>query len=360
MDQTWDANPIHDVANIASDVGGFFTGPPGDPGRIRQAAQRVEHIAWEYRQHAAAINEAVDALTQTWGGDGAQAFHARWYAGAGQPGPAQVLSDMYDKLTTFAGDLRDYASRLENKQHDHWIQMAALAAMTVVNVVQLGADPATDAAEVGMGTAMQIGTSFALPALTTFAGREALALFASDVVGQLGAHLWDDLDPQFEKGVVPFIDGNELASLLPVPACSVVGPETAEGAPLPADVGLTPDSRLQNAESASIPEDKFARYSLDPAHPQNRNKWRPFQRLGYDVSAEGGRERGAQNLIDQIRQQLPSLTAKSQRSTNYGHRFQVDVPIIGPNEKTGTLVTIWQVDNGTAIPKLITNWLEDS
>ena len=46
-----------------------------DPGRIRQAAQRVEHLAWEYRQHAAAINDAVDALTQAWGGDGGKPCH---------------------------------------------------------------------------------------------------------------------------------------------------------------------------------------------------------------------------------------------------------------------------------------------
>ena len=62
MDQTWDANPIHDSGNIAADLGGVFAGPPGDPGQIRQSAQRIEHLAWEYQQHAAAINHAVDTL----------------------------------------------------------------------------------------------------------------------------------------------------------------------------------------------------------------------------------------------------------------------------------------------------------
>lgn len=360
MGQTWDANPIHDVANIASDVGGFFTGPPGDPGRIRQAAQRVEHLAWEYRQHAAAVTEAVDALTQTWGGDAAQAFHGRWYAGGGQPGPAHLLSEMHDQLTAFAAGLRDYATRLENKQHDHWIQMAALAALTVVNAVQLGADPATDAAEVGMGTAVQIGSSFSLPAMTTFASREAFALFASDLVGQLGAHVWDSLDPQSERNSVPFIDRGELASLLPLPACSVTGPDISEGDGLiPDQAGLTPDGRLENAESASIPEDKFANYAMDPEHPQNRGKWQAFKRLGYDLSTQRGRVTGAQNLIDQIREQLSALPAKRQSATSYGHRLQVEVPIRGPNGNTGTLFTVWQVDDGTATPKLITTWLKD-
>lgn len=32
--------------------------------------------------------------------------------------------------------------------------------------------------------------------------------------------------------------------------------------------------------------------------------------------------------------------------------------VTGPNGKSGKLVTIWQIDRGTSVPRMITNWLE--
>jgi uncharacterized protein YukE len=190
------------VANIGSDVVGFITGPPGDPGRIRQAAKHVEDLSARYDADRRAINEAVDELLRIWHGDSATDFAAKWYrGGAGGPAATAVLADAKQRLDGFAKKLNDYADQLEHAQHDHWIQTALMAGLTVVNVVQLGLDPATDAAEVGLAS------------VGTMALRQGAIAGFSDLVGQAGADLWDHLDSGFDgtgDHVVGWFDPLEL------------------------------------------------------------------------------------------------------------------------------------------------------
>lgn len=165
--------------------------------RIRQAASLIDTLRGHYDADRRAINEAVDELLHTWRGDGAAAFQKSWYGGGGTPAPAQALEQMTPKLDRFAAQLRDYADQLEHAQHDHWIQMAVLTAMTVVNVAQGGADPATDAAEVGMVAADSVSMGFDLVDVGTLAFKGAFAGFTSDLAGQAGADIWDHF---FESG----------------------------------------------------------------------------------------------------------------------------------------------------------------
>jgi uncharacterized protein YukE len=152
---------------------GFITGPPGDPGRIRQVAKQVEDLSARYDADQRAINEAVDELLRTWHGDSATDFAAKWYGGSGGPAATAVLADAKQKLDGFAKKLNDYADQLEHTQHDHWIQTALMAGLTVLNVAQLGLDPATDAAEVGLAT------------VGTMALRQGAIAFGSNLDGQL-------------------------------------------------------------------------------------------------------------------------------------------------------------------------------
>lgn len=46
------------------------------------------------------------------------------------------------------------------------------------------------------------------------------------------------------------------------------------------------------------------------------------------------------------------------RTSLFGPRFEVKVVIVGPNGKNGTLQTVWQYDQGSDTPRLVTNWLE--
>ena len=189
--QVWNGDLLHDGANVLEDVAGFIAGPPGDPARIRQTASVFETLSDHYDADGRAINEAVDELLNTWQGDSATAFQTRWYGDGGTPAPAQALAHMTARLDRFVAQLRDYADQLEHAQHDHWIQMAVLTAMTVINVAQGGLDPATDAAEVGMAAVDTVSTGFDLAEVGTLAVKGAFAGFTSDIAGQAGADIWD-------------------------------------------------------------------------------------------------------------------------------------------------------------------------
>jgi hypothetical protein len=97
---------------------------------------------------------------------------------------------------------------------------------------------------------------------------------------------------------------------------------------------------------------------MNPSNPNNGGKWSAFQNLGYDVKSDSGRAFGANDVISQVRSQLPKTQATPNGTSPFGPRVEVDVSITGPNGSTGTLVTIWQYDNGSAVPRLITNYLK--
>lgn len=196
--QTWNGDVLHDAGNVVSDIGGWLSGPPGDPGRIRACADQVDALVTRFHADHRGLNEGIDELTTAWTGDGATQFRATWYGGGTQVATDRVLTDARAKLSRFSRNLRDYADQLEHAQTEHWIQMGILVALTVVNAAQLGADPATNAAEVGVAAGTAVGTSFALADIGTMAVQSALIGFGTDVVSQFGADLIDRLDPRFD------------------------------------------------------------------------------------------------------------------------------------------------------------------
>jgi hypothetical protein len=203
------------AGDALGDIGGFFTGPPGDPQRIRHIASRVDALNAEYQGHVRVLSEAVDLLTTSWTGDAARSFHTAWYGPetceARPTSPVQVMAWVASAMTTFAGQLRDYADSLERAQHEHWIELGVMAAMTLVNVAQLGADPVTDAAEIGIAS----GSAISFGSVAEIATTGAMANLTADVVGQLGADAWDGLDPGFDRSGgdgVPVFDVGEAVS----------------------------------------------------------------------------------------------------------------------------------------------------
>jgi len=97
---------------------------------------------------------------------------------------------------------------------------------------------------------------------------------------------------------------------------------------------------------------------MNPDNSANQGKWMAFAAIGYDVRNPQSRKSAAQDVINQVQQQLSDLPAIQGQSSSYGFRFEVRAVIQGGNRKEGTLVTIWQTDAGKNIPRLITNWLE--
>lgn len=123
---------------------------------------------------------------------------------------------------------------------------------------------------------------------------------------------------------------------------------------------------LKNFDLAQMDPAKFENYSMDPNNPNNRTKkddpntgkWVAFRNLGYNVSTQEGRIAGTQDVMNQVKDELPNEPAIFERMTAHGPRYIVDVPIKGPNGRTGTLVTVWQYDSGSTTPRLITNFLK--
>jgi uncharacterized protein YukE len=219
------------AGTVAGDIGGFFTGPPGDPGRIRQIATLVDAVNSDYTRAARALDDAVLTLTLSWTGSAATQFHAAWTAPT-RTSPSSLLSSLSDTLTAFARELRDHADKLENAQNQHWVQLGLMAALTLLNAAQGGADPATDAAEVAAGTAMEVGADLTLTGLGEMALTGAINGFASDALSQLGADLLDRLDPQFNDtgdDAVPVFDGGQALQGAVQGALSTVDDGLGEG-----------------------------------------------------------------------------------------------------------------------------------
>ena len=121
---------------------------------------------------------------------------------------------------------------------------------------------------------------------------------------------------------------------------------------------LDPGKPLPEAPSAAIDDAKFLRYSMDPGNPNNNGKWKAWSQLGYDVDDLTNRAAASEDVIRQVRDQLDRLPAREGKSSDFGRRFEVEIPITGPNGRSGTLFTVWQFDKGSTTPRMITNLLK--
>jgi hypothetical protein len=133
-------------------------------------------------------------------------------------------------------------------------------------------------------------------------------------------------------------------------------PESAEAQARANIENWKPGDPMPNADSAQINPAKFEKYSMDPANVQNNGKWQAWEKLGYDVKTEVGRQIATQDIMKQLSGKLLQTPAQKGMVSDFGKRFELDVEIVGANGRAATLGTKWQIDAGTTIPRLITNW----
>ena len=111
--------------------------------------------------------------------------------------------------------------------------------------------------------------------------------------------------------------------------------------------GKVGEERLLNADQAIIDPRKLTDYALDPNHPVGGNKARVFEaELGYNQS-------NADDLLDQIRQGVTSHPPLPAKVDEFGSRFTVDIPIVGPGG-SGVVRTGWIYKGESEIPELTT------
>jgi hypothetical protein len=62
----------------------------------------------------------------------------------------------------------------------------------------------------------------------------------------------------------------------------------------------------------------------------------------------------ARVLIEKIRRGVLGNPVISTRTTEYGQRYDVDLPVTGPNGKTAIVRTGWIFDQQSSRPRLVT------
>jgi len=115
------------------------------------------------------------------------------------------------------------------------------------------------------------------------------------------------------------------------------------------------EKALPNYENAVIPRDKLERYCLDSAHePKAFGKSSGKDKARVFKAALGFVKADWELLKNRILEDLPYEEATVGHEDEHGKRYNVNVPITGPNGHTVTVLTAWIIRPNTDYPFLVT------
>lgn len=104
--------------------------------------------------------------------------------------------------------------------------------------------------------------------------------------------------------------------------------------------------QLPNRERAIIAQTKLIGYVLNLRHERGGSKARLLAQFGYTVDhweqLEADIRRGLHTEVEIV------------RSTAYGMRYEIRLTLQTPIARPLTVRTIWQIDTGTEVPRLLT------
>ena len=113
--------------------------------------------------------------------------------------------------------------------------------------------------------------------------------------------------------------------------------------------GRTAHSKaLPNYHRAVIPRAKIEGYVLDLLHPRGRNKAIVLR------SALGFEQLDWEMLRNSIITELPYHEAITGKTDQYCKRYNVIMPITGPNGRTLDVTTAWKIETGEDYPSFVT------
>jgi hypothetical protein len=104
---------------------------------------------------------------------------------------------------------------------------------------------------------------------------------------------------------------------------------------------------LPNANSAIVEREKVLEYLLNAAHPDNGGKAAFFSGLGFYRN-------DWQGLVTAFVRLAETTQISTGIESPHGWKYVVDGRIKGTNGKTGLVRTIWIVDRGKIVPRLVT------
>ncbi len=109
--------------------------------------------------------------------------------------------------------------------------------------------------------------------------------------------------------------------------------------------------KVPNADQAVIAKDKLASYLLNVTHRRGASKARLLIAMGY-------RSGQWQGLEADLRAQHLTMEVDRVVETKYGLRYEIVAPLTGAGGRSVIFRSIWQIDTGTQIPRLITIYPE--
>jgi hypothetical protein len=109
--------------------------------------------------------------------------------------------------------------------------------------------------------------------------------------------------------------------------------------------------KLPNAGNAVISQEKIVDYLLNIDHPHGGSKARLFASLGYSTANWQQLELDLRSI-----HLVEEVIATTQ--TQWGPRFEIVAPITGPSGDSVVFRSVWQIDLGTDVPRLITMYPE--
>ena len=105
--------------------------------------------------------------------------------------------------------------------------------------------------------------------------------------------------------------------------------------------------KLPNAERATVERAKIADYLLNAAHPDNGGKARFFGDLGFIRTDPA-------TLADALCAIAVAGDVARQADSPHGRKFVVDGAIQGTRGRSAVVRTIWIINTGQDVPRLVT------
>lgn len=105
--------------------------------------------------------------------------------------------------------------------------------------------------------------------------------------------------------------------------------------------------KLPFAEKLVVEQGKIVEYLLNPSHPDNGGKAHFFETWGFTAENWGDLRRA---LIEMA----ASTEVADRVESSWGTKFVVEGPLSAPRGTTPPVRTIWIVDRGSDVPRLVT------
>ena len=105
--------------------------------------------------------------------------------------------------------------------------------------------------------------------------------------------------------------------------------------------------KLPNTDKLVVEREKVADYLLNPAHPDNGGKAEFFGRMGF-------RREEWETLAAALRTLAQTADVASSAESPHGRKYVIVGRIESPDGKAAQVQTIWIVDKGLEVARLVT------